>query len=97
MRKATSVEHVRCAQCRNPIRGRQASVLHARAAMSFHADCWASLHDSVQREYLERVEEHGIEALVEPYRRGDMASWLPAAAIEAAAAELTEALGTVAS
>jgi hypothetical protein len=88
-RKATSVEHVRCAQCRNPIRGRQSMVRHARAQMIFHADCWASLHAEVQAAYVARAHDDGVGALLDPYSRAEMAAWLPEAAID----EAIEALG----
>jgi hypothetical protein len=86
------VEHDRCAQCRNPIRGRQAAVRHVRSALSFHVDCWVDLHAQVQDQYLKDVAEEGVEALVHPYQRAEMASWLPDAAIDAAAEALTDQL-----
>jgi hypothetical protein len=86
------VEHDRCAQCRNPIRGRQASVRHARSGLTFHTDCWVDLHAHVQAQYLQEVTDEGVAALMHPYQRNEMASWLPDAAIDAAAEELTEQL-----
>lgn len=88
-RKATSVEHARCAQCRNPIRGRQPRVRLARAEMTFHADCWQSLHAAVQADYARRAREEGIAALLGPYQRTEMASWLPEAAIDEAVEALS--------
>jgi hypothetical protein len=77
------MEHVRCAQCRNPIRGRQAFVAHARSNLSFHADCWLDLHQRVQADYLVTVASDGVEGLIRPYSRGQEAAWLPAVAVEA--------------
>jgi hypothetical protein len=91
-RKATSVEHARCAHCRNPIRGRQAYVRHARSDLSFHTDCWVLLHSTVQADYLARYEADGVGALVTPYSRTAMASWLPEAAIDEAVETLSEQL-----
>lgn len=71
------MEHNRCAQCRNPIRGRQAMVRLARADMSFHADCWAILNLNVQREYELRAQDEGLTALLGPYNRAEPAAWLP--------------------
>jgi hypothetical protein len=71
------VEHNRCAQCRNPIRGRQAMVRLARADMSFHGDCWAILNLNVQREYELRAQDEGLDALLGPYNRTETGSWLP--------------------
>jgi hypothetical protein len=79
------VEHHRCAQCRNPIRGRQALVRLARADLCFHADCWAILNLNVQREYELRALDEGLAALLGPYHRGVTAAWLPVE--EAAEAE----------
>jgi hypothetical protein len=62
------VEHARCSHCRNPIRGRQAEVRHA-GSVSFHLDCWQSLHLHVQEDYLRRVEHDGIDQLLLPYSR----------------------------
>lgn len=86
------MEHARCAQCRNPIRGRQARVQHARADMTFHADCWASLHACVQAEYVEQIAERGFDALVAPYRCAETVSWLPQAAIDEAVESFGEQL-----
>jgi hypothetical protein len=86
------VEHARCAQCRNPIRGRQKAVHLARADMDFHVDCWHGLHAHVQQVYVERIQEQGMVALIQPYHRDQMAAWLPEAAIDAAAEELSDAL-----
>ena len=86
------MEHARCAYCRNPIRGRQSGVDLARADMTFHADCWVTLHASVQKEYAERAAELGAVALVDPYQRAEMASWLPEAAIDEAVETLSEQL-----
>ena len=68
----------------------------ARAGMSFHGDCWATLHATVQQAYVDRVREEGIGSLLEPYARTQMASWLPEAAIDAAVESLTEDLETTA-
>jgi hypothetical protein len=68
----------------------------ARADMSFHGDCWATLHSSVQQAYVDRVRDEGLGSLLEPYQRTQMASWLPEAAIDAAAESLTEQLETAA-
>lgn len=84
-----SVEHARCAQCRNPIRGRQARVCLTRAEMTFHADCWQTLHAAVQADYAQRAREEGIAALLGPYQRTEMASWLPEAAIDEAVEALS--------
>jgi hypothetical protein len=86
------VEHARCAQCRNPIRSRQAAVHHARSGLDFHTDCWVNLHAQVQSQYVQGCSEIGVAALMTPYQRQDMASWLPDAAIDAAAEELTDQL-----
>jgi hypothetical protein len=86
------VEHARCAYCRNPIRARQPLVQLARADMSFHDDCWVTLHATVQQGYVDRVREEGVGSLLEPYQRTQMASWLPEAAINAAVESLTEHL-----
>ena len=86
------MEHARCAHCRNPIRGRQSYVRHARSDLAFHADCWVLLHRAVQTDYLARYEVDGVSALVTPYSRTAMASWLPEAAIDAAVETLTEQL-----
>ena len=82
------MEHTRCAQCRNPIRGRQAMVRHSRAEMTFHADCWMALHATVQADYVKRAEHDGVAALIDPYQRAEMASWLPEAAIDEAVEQL---------
>jgi hypothetical protein len=84
------VEHSRCAQCRNPIRARQAAVHHARSGLDFHTDCWVDLHAQVQSQYVQGCSETGVAALITPYQRQDMASWLPDAAIDAAAEELSD-------
>jgi hypothetical protein len=65
-----------------------------RADMSFHGDCWVTLHATVQQQYVDRVREEGIDILLEPYQRTQMASWLPEAAIDAAVESLTETLET---
>ena len=83
------MEHTRCAYCRNPIRARQRLVLLARAAMSFHGDCWGTLHATVQQGYVDRVRDEGVGSLLQPYQRAQMASWLPEAAIDAAVESLT--------
>ena len=88
------MEHARCAVCRNPIRGRQNQVDLARADMSFHGDCWVSLHASVQKDYVDRTTAEGLDVLLEPYRRTAHASWLPEAAIDAAVDDLAEELET---
>ena len=72
------MEHQRCAQCRNPIRGRQASVTHALSSLSFHADCWLQLHQRVQAEYAGAAASDGLAGLLKPYGRSQLASWLPA-------------------
>jgi hypothetical protein len=64
-------------------------VLHARTDMTFHSDCWVALHAQIQGAYLQRAEVEGVRALIDPYNRTDMASWLPEAAID----EAVEALG----
>jgi len=55
-------------------------------------DCWVDLHAQVQEQYTRRVTDEGVEALVHPYQRDEMASWLPDAALDAAAAALNEQL-----
>jgi hypothetical protein len=60
--------------------------------MLFHADCWVTLHATVQSSYLERAQTEGIPALVSPYSRTEMASWLPEAAIDEAVESLSEQL-----
>jgi hypothetical protein len=64
----------------------------ARADMTFHADCWVELHAAVQAQYTERARDEGVPALVDPYKRTGMASWLPEAAIDEAVENLTEGL-----
>lgn len=86
------MEHARCAHCRNPVRSRQARVRLARAEMTFHADCWLSLHAAVQADYARRSREEGIAALLGPYQRTEMASWLPEAAIDEAVEALSDQL-----
>ena len=73
------MEHVRCAQCRNPIRARQPSVTHARSNLSFHVDCWMDLHRRVQAEYAVTVASDGLAGLIKPYSRNQPATWLPSA------------------
>ena len=73
-----SVEHPRCAQCRNPIRGRQTFIRLASAGMSFHDDCWVELHAVVQDNYRSEYAEVGVPALLKPYHRDQLAAWLPA-------------------
>ena len=80
------MEHVRCAQCRNPIRGRQAFVTHARSQSSFHADCWADLHQWVQQQYTAIAALDGVTGLLGPYSRDQTVAWLPSAAAEEAPA-----------
>ncbi|NUR06452.1 MAG: hypothetical protein HOQ22_09915 [Nocardioidaceae bacterium] len=86
------MEHVRCAQCRNPVRARQVSVAHVRSALVFHADCWVDLHAQVQAEYLRGYDELGVAALMTPYERDALAAWLPEAAIDEAVEELSAQL-----
>ena len=62
--------------------------------MTFHSDCWGELHASVQSSYVASVREGGVAALLIPYQRTQMASWLPEAAIDAAVESLTETLET---
>jgi hypothetical protein len=64
-------------------------VRHARAQMIFHSDCWLTLHTAVQADYVSRAQDGGVAALLDPYSRAEMASWLPQAAID----EAIEALG----
>lgn len=71
------MEHVRCARCRNPIRGRQASVRHAPSATTFHADCWSEMHAHAQQDYARTVESQDVLALLLPYSRRAVATWLP--------------------
>ena len=73
------MEHDRCAQCRNPIQGRQSMVRLARADMNFHGDCWAILLLNVQREYELKAQGEGLVALLGPYHRAQAAAWLPTA------------------
>ncbi len=76
------MEHVRCAQCRNPIRGKQASVTHARSNLSFHVDCWMELHQRVQAEYIVTAASDGPAGLLRPYSRTETAAWLPPVAVD---------------
>lgn len=69
-------EHVRCAHCRNPIRGRQAAVRHPRAGLAFHSDCWTAFHQHVQEDYSVQVRSDGLDGLLGPYSRS-ADSWLP--------------------
>jgi len=71
------VEHDRCAHCRNPIRVPQPRVDHTEAGVSFHLDCWQTLHEHVQQDYLRRVADDGIEGLLRPYSRSRPVDWLP--------------------
>jgi hypothetical protein len=71
------MEHLRCAQCRNPIRARQASVTHTRSSLSFHVDCWMELHQRVQAEYTVTAASDGLPGLLEPYSRSHTIAWLP--------------------
>lgn len=71
------MEHERCSHCRNPIRGRQASVRHAQSEMTFHTDCWADLHQHAQQDYSRTVADHDVLALLSPYSRRAVATWLP--------------------
>src|SRR3954447_16051436 len=57
--------------------------------MSFHGDCWGTLHATVQQGYVDRFRDEGVGSLLEPYQRAQMASWLPEAAIDAAVESLT--------
>jgi hypothetical protein len=66
-----------CAQCGNPIEGRQAVVRLVRADLTFHGDCWTVLNLTVQREYEERAQGQGLVALLDPYRRARVNAWLP--------------------
>ena len=84
------MEYNRCAQCRNPIGGRQAMVRLARADMSFHGDCWAILTLNVQREYDLRAQGECLGALLAPYNRTETGSWLPTDDAVDAAAEVAE-------
>ena len=87
------MDHARCAQCRNPIRGRQSRVHHALADMTYHADCWQLLHAAVQRSYREGCRgDDSLVAVMEPYHRQAIASWVPAAAVEEAALLLAEGI-----
>ena len=70
-------EHLRCAQCRNPIRGRQAAVRHERAHLAFHLDCWRDLHQHVQQDYSVQVQADGLAGLLGPYSRARTTDWLP--------------------
>lgn len=58
--------------------------------MTFHTDCWVTLHVTVQASYVERYQVEGLSALVSPYSRTEMASWLPEAAIDEAVESLSE-------
>ncbi len=69
-------EHSRCAQCRNPIRGRQAAVRHS-ADLAFHLDCWRDLHQHVQQDYSVQVQADGLAGLLGPYSRSRTTAWLP--------------------
>jgi hypothetical protein len=60
--------------------------------MTFHSDCWGELHETVQRSYVASVREGGVAALLIPYQRAEMASWLPQAAIDDAVEALSEQL-----
>ncbi len=78
-------EHVRCAHCRNPIRGRQGAVRLVRADLAFHADCWTDFHQHVQEDYLVQVQSDGLSGLLGPYTRSAAAQWLPTAESEVVA------------
>ena len=69
------MEHARCAQCRNPIRGRQQAVHLASAGRDFHEDCWRALQVHVQDRYLESVSALGVPALLRPYSRAHPLDW----------------------
>jgi hypothetical protein len=60
--------------------------------MTFHSDCWGDLHQTVQSSYEASVREGGVAALLIPYQRAEMASWLPQAAIDDAVEALSEQL-----
>lgn len=53
---------------------------HARTGLVFHRDCWSDLHATVQADYVRQAQDD-LGALVGPYQRATMASWLPEAAI----------------
>ena len=57
-------------------------VRHVRTDLVFHRDCWSELHATVQANYVRRAQDDGVSALLGPYQRATMASWLPEAAIE---------------
>ena len=78
------MEHLRCAQCRNPIRGKQASVTHAGSSLSFHADCWVELHQRVQADYALKAASDGLSGLLKPYSRSQLVAWLPPVGSDAA-------------
>jgi hypothetical protein len=60
--------------------------------MMFHSDCWLALHAEVQAAYVDRAQGDGVAALLDPYSRAEMASWLPEAAIDEAIDALGEQL-----
>jgi hypothetical protein len=61
------MQHHRCAQCRNPIRG--LAIPRQRTAGSdwYHADCWVDVCYSQQQEYEASVRAAGLPALLAPY------------------------------
>ncbi len=77
-RKAAAVEYPRCTHCRNPIKSHQRQIRHPLTELSFHDDCWAEARDAVQQEYVQRIREQGLAAMISPYvvQLGDE-PWLP--------------------
>ncbi len=92
------MEHVRCARCRNPIRGQQAAVRHPGSEMAFHLDCWGELHQDAQQEYHVQVASDGLDGLLGPYSRTRPTAWLPTNASDATGEDPADpgALGTLA-
>lgn len=81
------MENKHCAQCREVIAANERRVRLVRADMDFHADCWAALHVTMQRDYELRTQDGGIVALLVPYHRTQVGAWLPPHADSADAAD----------
>src|SRR3954467_2365744 len=85
------MDNKHCAQCREVIGANERRVRLVRADMDFHADCWAALHVTMQRDYESRTQDGGIVALLVPYHRTQVGAWLPPHADCADAADAADA------